>query len=117
MGETLVKTHLIITDIHDEYEMNWCGKIFDAKPALNEKGLPTFIIIGDNSRIEVNTISINELEYYAKKLTRPKGRSAVSVDSAQVYILEVGGSKKLLGVLTHKRVKSFAPMYDKVGYR
>ena len=117
MEETLIKTHLIITDIHEEYEMNWCGKIFDTKPALNENGMPTFIIIGSESRMEVNTININELERYAKLLTRPKGRSAVSSDTSRVYILERGGNEKLLGVLTHKRIKSFAPMYDKVGYR
>ena len=40
-----------------------------------------------------------------------------SIDKAYIYIKEVGGHEKLLGVLTHKRVKSFAPMHDKVGYR
>ena len=117
MQEVLVKTHLIITDIHEEYHMNWCGKIFDAKPSLNKDGFPTFIIVGSESRLEVNTISINELERLAKLLTHPKGRSAISVDKARIYILEVDGNEKLLGVLTHKRVKSFAPMYDKFNYK
>ena len=34
MEEVAVKTHLIITDIHEEYHMNWCGKIFDTNPKL-----------------------------------------------------------------------------------
>ena len=117
MQEIMVKTHLIIKDIQNEYHMNWCGKLFDAKPALNENGMPTFIIISSRSRVELNTIDINYLERCAKKLTSPKGRGAVSTDKAYIYIKEIGGNEKLLGILTHKRVKTFAPMYDKVGYK
>ena len=117
MQEIMVKTHLIIKDIHEEYDINWCGKLFDAKPALNENGMPTFVIISSQSRVELNTIDINCLERCAKKLTSPKGRGAISVDKAYIYIKEVGGNEKLLGILTHKRVKTFAPMYDKVGYK
>ena len=117
MQEVKVKTHLIITDIHEEYHMNWCGKLFDAKPALDEKGIPTFIIIGSQSRMEVSTIDIKHLEDCAKCLTHPKGRSAISSDTARIYIKEINGKEKLLGILTHKRIKSFAPMYDAVGYR
>ena len=115
MEEILVKTHLIITDIHDEYHMNWCGKIAAARPKLRD-GKPVFIIIGSKGRMELNTVDINQLERCAKMLTNPKGRSAVSKDSAQIYIEEIDGNEMLLGVLTHKNVKSFSPMYDKVGY-
>ena len=45
MQEVKVKTHLIITDIHNEYHMNWCGKLQGANPVLID-GLPLFIIIG-----------------------------------------------------------------------
>lgn len=117
MQEIMVKTHLIIKDIQNEYHMNWCGKLFDAKPALNENGIPTFVIIGSQRRMELNTIDMNYLENCAKRLTSPKGRGAVSTDKARIYIKEVDGNEKLLGILTHKRVKTFAPMYDKVGYR
>ena len=117
MQEIMVKTHLIIKDIQNEYYMNWCGKLSDAKPALNENGMPAFVIISSQSRIELNTIDINYLERCAKKLTSPKGRGAISTDKAYIYIKEVGGNEKLLGILTHKRVKTFAPMYDKVGYK
>lgn len=117
MQEIMVKTHLITIDTHEEYHMNWCGKLFDAKPSLDENGMPMFIIISSQSRIELNTIDINYLEKCAKKLTSPKGKGAVSTDKAYIYIKEIDGNEKLLGILTHKRVKSFAPMYDKVGYR
>ena len=115
MEEALVKTHLIITDIHDEYEMNWCGKIADAKPML-KYGLPVFVIIGARGRIEINTIDMKWIEHNAKLLTHPKGRSAVSTDTSRIYIKEIDGNEMLLGVMTHKNVKTFAPMFDKVGY-
>ena len=116
MGEVLVKTHLIITDIHDEYHMNWCGKIANAEPLL-QNGLPVFIIIGTRGRIELNTIDMKHIEDTAKLLTRPKGRSAITSDTSRVYIKETNGNDMLLGVMTHKNVKSFAPMFDKVGFQ
>jgi hypothetical protein len=115
MEEISVKTHLIITDIHDEYHMNWCGKIANAKPYL-KNGLPLFIIIGTGGRLELNTIDMKHLEKSAKLLTRPKGRSAVNKDTARIYIREADGNDLLLGVLTHKNVKTFAPMHDKIGF-
>ena len=115
MEEISVKTHLIITDIHDEYHMNWCGKIANAKPYL-KNGLPLFIIIGTGGRLELNTIDMKYLEKSAKLLTRPKGRSAVNKDTARIYIKEVDGNDLLLGVLTHKNIKTFAPMHDKIGF-
>ena len=113
MEEVMVKTHLIITDIHDEYHMNWCGRIADAKPLL-KNGLPLFIIIGTKGRLELNTIDMKHLERSAKLMTRPKGRSAITTDTARIYIKEVDGNDFLLGVLTHKNVKTFSPMHDKV---
>ena len=115
MEELTMKTHLIITDIHDEYHMNWCGKIADAKPLLKD-GLPLFIIIGTRGRIELNCIDMKRIERCAKSLTYPKGRSAVSVDTSRIYIKELDGNDFLLGVMTHKNIKTFAPMHDKVGF-
>ena len=109
----MVKTHLIITDIHDEYHMNWCGKIAEAKPLL-KNGLPLFIIIGTKGRLELNTIDMKHLERSAKLMTRPKGRSAITTDTARIYIKEADGNDFLLGVLTHKNIKTFSPMHDKV---
>ena len=115
MKEVMIKSHLIITDIHDEYHMDWCGKIADAKPML-KNGLPIFVIIGTRGRIELNTIDMKRIESAAKTLTYPKGKSAVSIDKARIYIKEEDGNDFLLGVMTHKNVKTFAPMFDKVGY-
>ena len=115
MEEISIKTHLIITDIHDEYHMNWCGKIANARPLL-KNGLPLFIIIGTKGRLELNTIDMKHLERSAKLLTRPKGRSAITTDTSRIYIKEVDGNEMFLGVMTHKNVKTFAPMHDKVGY-
>ena len=115
MEEVSIKTHLIITDIHNEYHMNWCGKIAEAKPIL-ENGLPIFIIKGTRGRMEINTIDMKRLEQAAKLLTQPKGRSAVTSDTARIYIKEENGNEMLLGILTHKNIKTFAPMYDKVGF-
>ena len=115
MEEILLKTHLIITDIHDEYHMNWCGKIAESQPLLKD-GLPLFIIIGTRGRIELSTLDMKRLERCAKSLTYPKGRSAVTVDTSRIYIKEVNGNDFLLGVMTHKNIKTFAPMHDKVGF-
>ena len=113
MEEVMIKTHLIITDIHDEYHMNWCGKIVNANPIL-KNGMPVFVIIGTKGRLELNTIDMNRLEQSAKLLTWPKGRSAITTDTARIYIKEVDGNDFLLGVLTHKNIKTFSPMHDKV---
>ena len=115
MQEVMIKSHLIIQDIHNEYHMDWCGKIADAKPML-KNGLPIFVIIGTRGRIELNTIDMKRIESAAKTLTYPKGKSAVSIDRARIYIKEEDGNDFLLGVMTHKNVKTFAPMFDKVGY-
>ena len=113
MQEVLVKTHLIITDIHNEYHMNWCGKLQGAKPLLKE-GLPVFVVVGSKGRTELSTIDMKMLEHTAKALTFPRGRSAVSTDSARIYLKEEDGNELLMGVLTHKNVKTFAPMFDKI---
>lgn len=117
MREIKLKTHLIIKDIHNEYHMNWCGKFIDTNPLLDKQGLPIFVIVGSQSRVEVATIDMNYLEELSKKLTFPKGRSAISKDTARIYIKEVNGNEKLMGILTHRRIKKFAPMYDVIGYK
>ena len=116
MEELLVKTHLIITDIHEEYHMKWCGKIVDAKPEL-QHGLPIFVIVGTKGRIELNTVDMKRIEKCAKLLTDPRGRSSVSTDSSRIYIKEIDGNEKLLGVMIHNNIKTFSPMFDKVGYQ
>ena len=65
MQEIPIKTHLIIKDIHDEYNIDWFGKIKDTKPLI-KNGKPIFIIISRDCRTELNTINIKEIERVAK---------------------------------------------------
>ena len=47
-------------------------------------------------------------------MSLPKGRTAVTSDTVRIYIREVDDNEKLLGILTHNKIKTFAPMFDKV---
>lgn len=114
--EAKVKTHLIITDIHEEFDINWCGRIMDTKPLIQNKK-PLFIIIGGGGRIELNTANMTEIEHWAKRMTDPRGRQAVTTDKAYIYIKEINNNEKLIGVVTHHHVKKYAPMFDMVGYK
>lgn len=116
MEEIAVKTHLIIKDIQEEYNINWCGKIMDSKPMI-KNGLPVFIIISSAGRFELNCIDINYIEKCAKRAAVPHGRGAISSDKSYIYILEEDENEKLLGIVTHNRIKKYAPMYDKVGWK
>lgn len=102
--------------MHNEYHMDWRGSILDAKPKI-EDGKPVFIIRSKQGAIEMNTTDAKYLERVAKKMTEPRGRSAVTTDKAVIYLKQIDGTEKLMGVLTHNKVKKFAPMYDSVNYR
>lgn len=117
MEERFVKTHLIVTDIHEEYHIDWCGKIADAKPKFKD-GKPIFIIVGSkgNGRIELNTTSMKEVEKCAKLITNPRGRAAITTDNCRIFLKEENDNEKLMGILTHSHIKSYVPMYDRVGY-
>ena len=112
----MIKTHLIITDIHEEYYMKWCGSIIDTKPEI-KNGKPIFIIRSKDGAVEVNTTDMKYLEDIAKKMTAPKGKAALTTDTASIFIKQIDGTEKILGILTHNHIKKFAPMYDKVYYR
>ena len=116
MEEVLIKSHLIVTDVHEEYHINWCGRIIDAKPKF-KNGRPIFVVVGGNGRMELNTTDMARIEKCAKLCTKPKGREAVTTDTARIYIVEEDNNEKLMGILTHNHIKSFAPMYDRVGWR
>lgn len=117
MQEVKVKTHLIISDIHEEYDIKWIGKFKDVQPALNEDGLPLFIIISDDSRVELNTMSMKDIEECAKRIAHPKGRSAVTTAISRIYLRDINGSDKYMGSVIHRRVKQYQQMFDTVGYR
>lgn len=114
--EKKVKTHLIITDIHEEYNINWCGRIMDSKPLLQNKK-PIFIITGGNGRIELNSADMKEIEGWARKMTNPRGRQSFTTDKSYIYLKEINGNEKLVCVVTHNHIKKYAPMFDSVGYR
>ena len=116
MEEVLIKTHLIITDIHSEYDINWCGKIKDTKPKF-KNGKPVFVIVGGGKRMELNTTDMKFIEDCAKRCTYPRGRTAVTTDISRIYIVEENDNEKLLGILTHNKVKTFSPMMDAVGWK
>lgn len=117
MEEVRIKTHLIITDIHNEYHIDWCGKIANTNPKF-KNGKPVFIIVGSkgNGRMEVNTTSMKEVEKCAKLMTNPRGRGSVTTDICRIFIKEENGKETLMGILTQNNIKSYAPMYDKVGF-
>lgn len=60
---------------------------------------------------------MKRIENAAKLISKPHGRTAITKDDVRIYIKDVDRSEKLMGVLTHKRVKTFAPMFDKVGWK
>ena len=66
MQEVMIKTHLIVTDVHEEYIVKWCGKIANTKP-LFKNNMPVFVIISSESRIEMNTIDMKKLKSARKK--------------------------------------------------
>jgi hypothetical protein len=116
MTEVAVKTHLIIKDIHNEFDINWCGKLKDAKPKwVNDKFM--FIVRSGETRIELNTMNMSEIERVGKLITKPRGRQAVTEDKARVFLIEEDDKERLMCIITHRKIKTFAPMYDKVGWR
>lgn len=116
MEEKLVKTHLIVKDVHDEYDVKWIGKIIDTKPVL-KNGMPVFVLISSDSRVELNTIDLKQIEECGKRIAHPRGRKAVTTDKTRIYIKETTGEETCIGVITRNHVKTYAPMYDKFGYR
>ena len=115
MQEVMLKTHLIVTDVHEEYFVDWCGSIANTKP-LFKNDMPIFIIISSEGRVELNTIDIKRIEECAKKITRPRGRQAITTDIARIYIKEENGNEKLIGKVIHNHVKQYQQMYDAFQY-
>lgn len=108
-----VKTHLIVTDQYDEYEVKWHKPLRMANPKL-VNGMPVFILISNSGRMELNTIDLSYLEKTAKRFTAPKGRGKLTVDKTSIYIKEVDGNEKLMATVTHNHIRKYAPMYDEL---
>ena len=110
---SIFKPHFICTDIQNEYQLKWVKSLIDTDPVYDDKGNIAFVIIGSQRRIEVNTLDLVYLEHCAKLLTAPKGHTACSTDKALISVKEKNGKETLLGVLTHNRIKTFIPIYNK----
>ena len=115
MQEVMLKTHLICSDVHEEYFVKWCGKLMDAQPLL-KNDLPIFIVVGSNGRMELNTIDIKMIEKCAKSLCHPRGREAITSDCARIYLLEEDGNERLMGKVFHNHVKQYQQMFDRFEY-
>ena len=115
MSEVKLKTHLIVTDVHDEYKVKWYGKLIDVKPLI-KNGLPVFVIIGSDYRLELNTIDINYIEKCAKKMCHPRGRASITSDSTRIYIVEEDETETLMGEVIDTHIKQYQQMYDKFEY-
>jgi hypothetical protein len=110
----LVKTHLIITNQYDKYNIKYVGKLIDADPELNQKGIPTFILISNKGRMEIETLDINYVETIAKNFAYPRGRGAVTSDKTRIYIKEKDNKEKLLTIVEKIHIRKYAPMFDEV---
>lgn len=112
METVMLKTHLIVSDVHEEYYVKWLDSIANAKPMF-KNNLPIFVVVGTDSRMELNTLDIKRIEDCAKRLTHPHGREAVTTAVARIYIKEEGGHEKFIGKVIHNHVKQYQQMYDK----
>lgn len=113
MGER-VKTHLIVTNQWDEYEVRWVRRLIDTSPLFNSHGTLTFIITGGNGgREEIETFDLNYVAQRAKACTGARGRGSVTIDKSQIYLKEAKG-EVLIGVVTHKHIRQYSPMYDEL---
>ena len=110
----LVKTHLIITDQYDDYEVKYVTKLIDLTPSLTSRNSMSFVIVSRNSRYEVNTNDFKFLEETAKKLTITRGKEAYTEGTSRIYIKEKGDKETLLAIVRRKHYRVFAPMYDDV---
>lgn len=108
-----VKTHLIIKEHWNEYNIKWLGNLKDANPILDKKGYLTFVIVSGNGRYELKTMDMIHLTEMAKRVTYPHGRAAVTEDKGYVYVKEKEG-EKLIGIVSHKHIRKYAPMYDDI---
>ena len=115
MSEVMLKTHLITTDVHEEYFVKWCGKLANVKPML-KNDMPIFIIVAGGGRMELNTIDIKAIEKCAKSLCRPRGTESITTDCARIYILEEDESETLIGKVFHNHVKKYQQMFDRFEY-
>ena len=107
----LVKTHLIVTDQWDEYEVKWHKNLIDIDMVPSKKFLPIFIIISGSARRELSTLDFNLVAATAKKMCYPRGRGAITIDRARIYVKATNGEVHI-GTVSKTHIRKYAPMYD-----
>ena len=111
MSTVMLKTHLIVAGMHEEYSVKWTGRIIDAKP-LFRNNMPVFVLISSEHRTELNTIDMKRIEECAKRMTNPHGKKAIATDKTEIYLLEKDGNQKYMGQVIHNHIKEYRQMYD-----
>ena len=112
MSEVMLKTHLIVSGMHEEYSIKWNGQLANANPMFKHDE-PVFVIVGSEARVEIETFDLKRVEECAKRLAVPHGKQAVTTATSYIYIKEVGGSERFLGRVVHNHIKEYKQMYDK----
>lgn len=110
-----INTHPIVVSSHEEYHIEWCGKILDTHPKI-VNNMPVFFIRGSQGGLELNTLDMKMIEQIAQKLTNPHGKGSITTDKSYIYIIEEDDTKKLLGVVTHNHIRDYRQMYDEFEY-
>lgn len=95
--------HWIVKGMTRDVGVKWIRSLATLEPKLNEKGLPTFVLVssGLQQRMEIQTLDIPFIENQAKKFTQPKGRGKHSEDVCRIYVKTVDGKEVLVGKATH----------------
>ena len=116
MQEVKTKTHLIITDIHNEFHVKWTGRFMDLDPLfINNK--PIFVLVSSEKRVELNTFDLKCIERIAKTIGRPRGRQAITTDRVDIFVKQANGEEEKVGEVLCKKIKQYAPVFDIVGYK
>lgn len=110
-----INTHPIVVGSHEEYHIDWCGKIIDTHPKI-ENSMPIFFIRGNDGGMEISTLDMKMLEHVAQKMTNPCGVGSVTSDKAYIYIVEEDDTKTLLGIVTHNHIREYRRMFDEFEY-
>lgn len=109
----LVKTHLIVTDQWDDFNVKWIKPLLKVEePIVDDDGL-TFILISKKGRTEIKTFDINYIERIAKEFCYPHGRESLTVDNCYIYV-KTKKEEEMIGVIKKYHTKKYAPMYDDI---
>ena len=109
-----VKTHLIVVDQYDEYNVRWIKKLSEQKPKFDEHGNLQFAVLSNKGRLDIKTFDLKYLEKAAKKFTYPRGRGAITTDKGYIYLKTADDKEVLLAVVSHNHIRKYSQMYDEL---